>query len=270
MERLQSRTLTLTAEGVTKKFGGVTAVDNVTISVPVGRVTGLMGPNGAGKSTLLAVLSGALRPDSGRVQFGDREVTSIGRTRMAAAGVVQTFQKASPLTGLTVLENVLVGMTSQYSGGAAAVFLRPGQLRRQEAAFVERARAIIGQFGLLDHATIDSAKLSFGQLRFLEIARAMVMEPKILLLDEPAAGLNRTEAVLMGQTIGKIREGGAGVLVVDHDVRFLFEICDEIVVMDSGKVIASGPPKIVERDPLVRAAYLSVESSPAEASGGKF
>lgn len=248
----------LTAEGIQMRFGGVTALDGVSVHIPAGRVSGLIGPNGAGKSTLLGILSGAHRPDFGTVRFNGVNLTGAGRTVAAHSGVIQTFQKASPFRGMTVLENVLVGMTNRFDPGLFGVLFRPRLVRRTERQWRERAQELLEEFGLSEYAQADAASLSFGQLRLLELARAMLAEPQILLLDEPAAGLNAQETKLIHQAVVRVRDNGVGVLIVDHDVRFLFGLCDHIIAMDYGRIIAEGPPEDVERDPAVRAAYLTV------------
>lgn len=254
----------LVASDISKHFGGVTAVSEVSLTVPPGRISGLIGPNGAGKSTMLALISGFLRPDSGSVNFRGRRLVGMSQTSIVRLGVARTFQQATPLAGLSVLENVLVGLHGSYRGGpAAALFSTPG-MRRQERERVERARELLDEFGLTNQADADAADLPFGQLRFLEIARALATEPRLLLLDEPAAGLNRVESDRLADLISNIRAQGVGVLVVDHDIPFLFNICESITVMNFGRVIASGSPPEIENDPAVRAAYLSTEETAEE------
>lgn len=263
----------LRVAGVTKRFGGVMALSDVTVELSEGRITGLIGPNGAGKSTLLSILAGATPPTSGSVHFGDVELTGRGREPAARAGIVQTFQQASPISGLTALDNVLVGMTARYGGSAALLGgVMPGQ-RRHQAGLRDHGERVLEAFGLADCAQSDAASLSFGQLRLLEIARAYATEPRILLLDEPAAGLNQTEVTQLREVILELRSAGIGVFVVDHDVPFLFGLCDEIVAMEFGKVIGKGAPEAIQNDERVRAAYLTVDngsgSAPsAEASPG--
>lgn len=252
----------LDATGISKRFGGVTALSDVSLRLPVGQVLGLIGPNGAGKSTFLSILAGAQRPDSGQVRFGRETLTGRGRAAAARAGVIQTFQQPSPIPGLTVSENVLVGMTMRYRHGAVAALGLSRRLRREQAGLRGRAEEILAAFGLAELARQDAAGLSFGQLRLLEIARAIAAGPRILLLDEPAAGLSSGEAAELARLIGGLRADGIGVLVVDHDVPFLFGICDAIVAMDFGRVIATGPPAVIEADEQVKAAYLSTEARP--------
>lgn len=252
----------LDATGISKRFGGVTALSDVSLRLSVGQVLGLIGPNGAGKSTFLSILAGAQRPDSGQVRFGRETLTGRGRASAARIGVIQTFQQPSPIAGLTVTENVLVGMTMRSRRGIIAALRLSRRLRREQAGLRDQAEEIIAAFGLAELARQDAAGLSFGQLRLLEIARAMAARPRILLLDEPAAGLSSGEAAQLARLIGGLRADGIGVLVVDHDVPFLFGICDEIVAMDFGRVIATGPPADIEANERVKAAYLSTEAVP--------
>lgn len=253
---LQTR---LVASGLSKRFGGVAALTDVDLQLDTAEVCGLIGPNGAGKSTLLSILSGAVAPDRGSVTIDSVPLAGRGRHVAARAGLVQTFQQASPIPGLTVRENVMLGLAVRKRPSVMAVLLRLPSARRAEAEAVARADAALRVFGLSEQADQDASGLSFGQLRLLEIARAFVTEPRLLLLDEPAAGLNQVEVTRLGTTIREMRDRGIGVLVVDHDVPFLFGICDRVVAMDYGKVIAAGSPDEVENDTRVRAAYLATE-----------
>lgn len=254
----------LVGMGIQMHFGGVKALDGVDIRIPRGQITGLIGPNGAGKSTLLSILSGSLKPDAGRVVFGPRDITGVGRTIAARAGVVQTFQKASPFRGLSAIDNVLVAMTNHFDPGLGGVLFRPRRTRQVENEWREKARHLLNFFGLDAVAEYEAGSLSFGHLRLLEIARAMLAGPRVLLLDEPAAGLNAQEADLIRHALFKVKDQAIGVLVVDHDVSFLFRLCDRIVAMDYGCVIAEGTPPEIERHPRVRAAYLVVDQQVEE------
>ncbi len=247
----------LIVKGAHKRFGGVIAVEDVSLSVDVGRVHGLIGPNGAGKSTLLALISGFLRPDAGEIRFGRHDLTRRRPSAIAGLGIGRTFQKAKPLVGLNALENVMVGMHLKHEVGVLASLLRTGGMRRQERVEAERARRSLERFELSAEADVDAGDLTFGKLRFLEIARAVVVQPRLLLLDEPAAGLNRVESARLTAIIADLRKSGMGVLLVDHDVPFVFGVCDEITVMNFGRVIASGPSADVYRDPAVREDSLS-------------
>ncbi|MFG1604986.1 ABC transporter ATP-binding protein [Actinoplanes sp. NPDC049265] len=250
----------LAATAVSKRYGGVHALRDVNLSIPERAIVGLIGPNGAGKSTLLKSLAGFVLPDAGRIMLGETDLTGLNPSRIARSRLVTTFQHATPIAGLGVLDNVLVGMTEKHTGGLlAALFGTPGY-RASERAQRERARGLLRSFGLEQLAGLDAGGLSFGQLRLLEIARAVAAEPLVLLLDEPAAGLNRLEIDRMTEAIRSLRdEHGMSVLVVDHDVPFVFGISDRITAMNFGRVIAEGTPDEIEANEAVRSAYLSLD-----------
>lgn len=249
----------LVASGLRKAFGGVVAVDNASITVSEAKVYGLIGPNGAGKSTLLGLLSGFLRPDVGTVRLGDLDVARRGPTAAAKRGLIRTFQAAAPVRSLSVRDNVLLGMHLRFSGGPLSALVRTPAYRLQEREARAEAVDLLEDIGLADIADADAGRLTFGQLRFLEIARALAARPKLLLLDEPTAGLNTVESDRLASLIVLIRERGVGLLVVDHNVPFLFGLCDRITVMNYGSIIAEGPPAEIETNPEVREAYLGTE-----------
>ncbi len=245
---------------VTKRFGGLIAVSDLSLAVSPGSIHGLIGPNGAGKSTTIGLISGFIRPDTGSVTFGERDLTRLAPFAIAGRGVARTFQQAAPLAGLTVYENVLVGMHTRYRSGVAAVLLQMPRVARESRAIAGSADELLDAFGLAPLAQTDAKLLTFGQLRFLEIARAIASAPKILLLDEPAAGLNQAERDRLAALIRGFRDRGIGVLLVDHDVPFVFDLCDRMTVMNFGSVSAAGDPDRVRRDPIVREAYLGAEA----------
>jgi branched-chain amino acid transport system ATP-binding protein len=249
----------LVASGVRKAFGGVVAVDDASITVGESLVSGLIGPNGAGKSTLLSILSGFLRPDTGTVRLGELDVTRRGPVAAARHGLIRTFQAAAPVRSLSVRDNVLLGMHLRFKGGPFAALLQTPGMRSQEREARTEAAQLLEDIGLEDIADVDAGRLTFGQLRFLEIARALAARPRLLLLDEPTAGLNTVESDRLGSLIGLIRGRGVGLLVVDHNVPFLFGLCDRITVMNYGSIIAEGPPTEIETNPEVREAYLGTE-----------
>jgi ABC-type branched-subunit amino acid transport system ATPase component len=246
----------LVLEGVTKRFGGLVAVTKLSIAVAEGTVHGLIGPNGAGKSTTIGLVTGFLRPDAGAISLGPHDLTRYSPSVIARLGICRTFQQATPLGGLSVFENVLVGMHRSYRSGLGAVLVRTPAARREAAAMVEATHGLLALFGLEALAAADARNLTFGQLRFLEIARAIAMRPRILLLDEPAAGLNDAERARLADLIRGFRDQGIGMLLVDHDVPFVFALADRMTVMNFGSVIASGDPAAVHRDRAVREAYL--------------
>jgi ABC-type branched-subunit amino acid transport system ATPase component len=257
----------LVAGHVSKSFGGVRAVDDVSVRIRPDSVFGLVGPNGAGKSTLISLLSGFARPDAGTIQFRGHDVTWLGPARLARLGLVRTFQAATPLSGLTVLENIQVALTSAYRATLLSVLARTPAMRREAAAMQERAHRLLDEFGLLGEASRPARDLPFGKLRSLEIARAMAAGPSLLLLDEPAAGLNQVEVQQLAERIRKIRAAGTAVLLVDHDVSFLFGLCDEVTLLNFGKVAVSGPAAEVHRSEVLRDAYLgAAPAGPASPS----
>jgi ABC-type branched-subunit amino acid transport system ATPase component len=246
----------LSVAGISKRFGGLQAASNVSFEIAPGSIHGLIGPNGAGKSTMINIVSGSLRPDAGRVNLGASNVTGIEPSVLARRGLVRTFQQATPLAGLTVLENVLVGLHHHYRSSLLSVSLRTARMRAEAAELLERGLVLLRRFGLQSEAEAPAETLTFGKLRMLELARAVAIRPKFLLLDEPAAGLNGVETEVLATIISELRADGVGVLLVDHDVPFVFKLCDQMTVMNFGTVIASGVPDQVYRDPAVRQAYL--------------
>jgi ABC-type branched-subunit amino acid transport system ATPase component len=241
---------------LTKRFGGLTAVSKASLTVEAGSIHGLIGPNGAGKSTVINLISGFLRADTGSVTFAAKDLTRLGSTAIARLGISRTFQQATALSGLTALENVMVGLHMRHRAGVASVLLRLPSMRREAADMASAARQLLDEYGLAGDADADAAGLPFGKLRFLEVARAVAMQPRILLLDEPAAGLNTQETQRLGMLVRRLKEQGVGILLVDHDVPFVFGLCDQVTVMNFGSVIAAGKPDDVYRDPAVREAYL--------------
>jgi len=251
----------LALSNVTKRFGGLVAVDNVTVSVPESGVTAVIGPNGAGKTTLFNVISGFAAPDRGRVVFGGVDITGLPPERIAAQGLARTFQLVQLFGALSAFENIKAGCHLHTRGGLMAALLRLPHTRHREREVEEEARRLLAFVGLSGNADIPAANLPYGRQRLLEIARALATRPKLLLLDEPAAGLNSAETTRLSDTIRKIAGGGAKVLLIEHDMKLVMSTADHIVVLDFGRKIAEGAPDEVRRDPAVVAAYLGVSGA---------
>ena len=246
----------LEVQSIIKRFGGVTAISSASLTLPTGHVHGLIGPNGAGKSTMIGVISGFIKGFSGTIRFDGCDLTACSPAVIARAGISRTFQQATPIAGLTTLENVMVGMHVHHRSHLGSVLFRTPFMLREARSMRAAAERVLADFDLADDAEADATDLPFGKLRFLELARAVVMRPRILLLDEPAAGLNQPETERLAAIIRAQVQAGVGVLLVDHDVPFVFGLSDQVTVMNFGSVIAAGPPDAVYRDPAVREAYL--------------
>jgi ABC-type branched-subunit amino acid transport system ATPase component len=239
------------------RFGGVRAVDGVTLSLGQGGLHGLVGPNGSGKSTLLSLISRTIRMNSGSLSLRGERYESVNPSRVARLGIARTFQTVRLLPGLTVLENVMFGADERYFGNSiGASWLMPWRTRAHERAAREAARAAIAQLSLEGFEQRLPAELSYGTQRRVEIARALVSEPVLLLLDEPTAGMNRSEREEIGETLDYLRSHGITQLLVEHDVGFVTKMCDQLFVMNMGKLVAEGAPSDVVELPVVREAYL--------------
>ncbi len=254
----------LIVENLTKRFGGLTAVDQVSFAVPADGVTAVIGPNGAGKTTLFNMISGFHEPSAGRVRFDGEEITNLAPERIAARGLVRTFQLVQLFPELTALENVKVGCHLRTRGGLFAAIVRPGWARREEAEVEGRARELLDLVGLKGQGETRAAVLPYGQQRLLEIARALAASPKLLLLDEPAAGLNVEESKRLSELIRRIAAGGTTVLLIEHDMNLVMNTADSVVVLDFGRKIAHGTPAEVRTDKQVIAAYLGTAEAAQE------
>ena len=255
----------LEVQGVTVRFGGLTALDAVSLAVPPRHVLGVIGPNGAGKTTLLNVLCGFIRPDAGDVLFGGRRY-NVRPHRLASLGVARTLQGVGLYGGLTALENVMVGATCRASAGFWSALLSLPRAGRDERALRDLAMAALDRVGAAQVAQARPGQLTYGMRKRIALARALVAKPGLILLDEPASGLDETELAELGRLIRDLATEGS-LVVVEHHMDLMMSVCDSIVVLDFGKVIATGTPREVQDNPAVTAAYLGALDAQAQGGG---
>jgi len=259
MQAQQADAVLLRLDHVSRSFGGVYATRDVSLDVPRGELRGIIGPNGAGKSTLFNLISGHLRPDTGAVALAGRRVDRLPPHTRARLGVAIVFQGARLFSRMTVLENVMVGAHCRTHAGLASAVLRLPRHRREERMITESAREALAQVGLADWANRDASGLPLGQQRRLQVARALVARPDLLLLDEPASGLRASERSELADLITQVRGTGTTIMLVEHDVALVTRLADRITVLELGQVIAEGTPDEIRTDPRVIDAYLGAE-----------
>jgi branched-chain amino acid transport system ATP-binding protein len=246
----------LRLQGVGKRFGGLQAVSPFDMSIEPGRITGLIGPNGAGKTTVVNLITGVYKLSEGRIMFGDQDLSAAPRHEVARAGLARTYQTIRLLPDATVVENVVIGMYRHQTTSLLAQMFGLPSSRAETARFRAEAQQLLERFGMTRYADYPAGALSYGDQRRVEMMRALALKPKVLLLDEPVAGINDVEAERLGEIFRTLAKEGMAVLLIEHNMRFVTRLCDHVYVLDSGQLIAQGSAAEVVSNPTVIKAYL--------------
>jgi branched-chain amino acid transport system ATP-binding protein len=253
----------LKLSSVSRRFGGLDALMNVNLEVTSGKIVGLIGPNGAGKTTLINNISGLDHPTSGTIIFGGTDITRAQPHRITRLGIARTYQNIRLFGAMTALQNLLIGQHIQSNGSLIGAIVTTPAFRREERLLRERAFVLLERFGLTGSADAPASELPYGAQRRLELARALATKPKLLLLDEPTAGMNPAETRSLGEQILRLRNEGLTVLVIEHDMAFIHQVCDEIYVLNFGQIIAHDAPEAIKNNPAVIEAYLGKDDGAA-------
>jgi branched-chain amino acid transport system ATP-binding protein len=251
----------LDVAGLDKNFGGLHAVNQVSFSVPHGSLTAVIGPNGAGKTTVFNLVTGLYRPDAGTVRFYGDSLLDRSPTEVASLGLIRTFQSARVYPGMTALEHVLAGSHLRRRSSAFAQMLWLGSARSEERELTKRADALLELVGLKPFRDAAATDLPMGGQKLLEVVRALMSRPRLLLLDEPAAGLNDAETAELAELLRAVRDSGISIVVVEHNMSLVMGVADQVIVLDAGSVVASGTPRDIQQDARVIAAYVGSEGA---------